>query len=57
MSEFEATHLRYNHYAVRPTGCLGTCGWKNGRAWTVCYVNARNEQDAIRKTMHKIYAN
>lgn len=45
----EATHLRDNRYAVRPAGCLGTCGWKDGKAWDVIYVNARSEAEALRK--------
>lgn len=43
-----ATHLRDNTYAVRPAGALGTCGWVNGRAWTVRYVHAWSENDAVR---------
>lgn len=51
--ELEATHLRDNRYAVRPKGCLGTCGWISYKdasiPWTVIYVNARNETEALRK--------
>jgi hypothetical protein len=47
--EPEATHLQDNRYAVRPKGCLGTMGWKDGKAWDVIYINATNEQEAIRK--------
>ena len=49
ITEYEATHLRGNLYAVRPKGCLGTCGWKNSIAWTVQYVHARNEAQALAK--------
>lgn len=47
--EYEAIRLRNNRYAVRPKGQLGTCGWFP-KAWTVIYVNAKNEQDALKKT-------
>lgn len=46
--ELEATHLRGNRYAVRPKGALGTHGW-HPEPWTVEYVNARNESEAIEK--------
>ena len=46
--KLEATHLKENRYAVRPSGQLGTCGFYP-YAWTVVYVNARSEADAIRK--------
>lgn len=46
--EYEATHLRNNQYAVRPKGQLGTCGFYPV-PWTVVYVTARSEQDALRK--------
>jgi len=32
-----ATRLR-NCWAIRPVGALGTCGWINGKPWTVQYV-------------------
>lgn len=44
----EATRLRANRYAVRPKGQLGTCGFYP-YPWTVIYVNAKSEADAIRK--------
>lgn len=51
--ELEAIHLRDNRYAVRPKGCLGTCGWISYKdasiPWTVTYVNARNADEALRK--------
>lgn len=53
MSELEATHLRGKHYAVRPKGQLGTCGW-HPKAWTVVYVNARDTEEAIRKAKAKL---
>ena len=34
--KYEATRLR-TCWAIRPAGCLGTCGWINGRPWTVEY--------------------
>lgn len=46
----EATHLRSRRYAVSPKGQLGTCGWYPV-AWTVQYVTARNEQDAVNKAI------
>lgn len=53
MSEraLEATHLRDRRYAVRPAGACGTCGWVDGVAWTVCYVNANNPNQAIAKAL------
>ncbi len=52
--ELEATILRDNNYAVRPKGCLGTMGWKDGIAWTIVYVNAKNEKEAIQKARRVI---
>ena len=43
----EATRLRDNKWAVRPKGCLGTCGWHEGVAWTAVFVTAYNEREAI----------
>lgn len=54
MNHLKATHLRDNRYAVRPVGQLGTCGFYP-RAWTVVYVNAHNEADAIRKAQHNVF--
>lgn len=45
--EYEATSLGGRRYAVRPKGCLGTCGWHAGVAWTVIYVNADSPSRAI----------
>lgn len=50
--EYEATKLR-TCYAVRPKGCLGTDGWVNGVAWTVIYVKASCEFEAILKAHNK----
>ena len=47
--KYEATHLRGTRWAIRPEGALGTCGWINGEAWTVDYVNARTEREALAK--------
>lgn len=47
----EATHLRNNRYAVRPKGCLGTCGWIEGKPWTVIYVSARSSVEALKKAV------
>ena len=33
-----AVKLRNGKYAIRPQGTLGTCGWINGKAWTVKFV-------------------
>lgn len=44
----EATHLRGNLYAVRPTGQLGTCG-SYPYLWTVIYIHANSPQQAIQK--------
>jgi hypothetical protein len=51
--KLEAVHLRDNRWAVRPVGCLGTCGWINGVPWTVCYVNARSEAQAVRAASYR----
>lgn len=32
-----ATRLR-DCWVIRPAGCLGTCGWINGVAWTAVFV-------------------
>jgi hypothetical protein len=34
---YTATKLRQG-WAIRPKGCLGTCGFINGVGWTVQYV-------------------
>jgi len=44
----EATALRGGLWAVRPVGALGTCGW-SPYAWTVQYIRARSESEALRK--------
>ena len=51
--KLEATELRGGKYAVRPEGCLGTCGWHNGVPWTVFYTKARSKEDAIRRAMQR----
>ena len=38
--ELTATKLR-NGWAIRPKGALGTCGWIDGKAWTVWYVKKK----------------
>jgi hypothetical protein len=45
----EATHLRGNLWAVSPVGRLGTCGWVDGKAWTVEYVTAPTAAAALQK--------
>lgn len=45
--ELEATPLRSGKWAVRPIGRLGTCGWYP-EPWTIQYVTARSESEAIR---------
>ena len=47
-----AVQLRSGEWAVRPKGQLGTCGWYP-YPWTVVYVTASNEQEAIRKAIRK----
>jgi hypothetical protein len=48
--EYEAVQLRAGRYAVRPVGCLGTCGWHaNGKPWQVQYITALGEYAALRK--------
>ena len=51
--KLEATHMRGTLYAVRPEGACGTCGWINGKAWTVDYVKARTPQEAIDKSARR----
>ena len=48
--QLEATHLRGNKWAVRPLNQLGTCGFYPV-PWTVIYVTARSEAEAIRNAM------
>lgn len=50
--KLEATLLRDNQYAVRPAGCLGTCGWLAGVPWSVIYVKAVSHNQAIYKALH-----
>ena len=53
--ELEATQIRGQHrYAVRPKGQLGTCGWYPS-AWTVAYVTAVSEKEAIAKAKRQGY--
>lgn len=47
--DYDAVLLRSGHYAVRPLGRCGTCGWIGGKPWTVIYVKARNSADALRR--------
>lgn len=46
--KLEATELRNGHWAVRPAGQLGTCGWVP-KPWTVIYVKASSSDEAIFK--------
>lgn len=46
--ELEATHLRGRRWAVRPVGACGTCGWIDGKPWTVFYVTADSAFAAVR---------
>lgn len=36
-----AVRLSSGHYAVRPYGHCGTCGWIGGKPWQVEYLTAR----------------
>jgi len=59
-TQLEATPLRGNRWAVRPINRLGTCGWIKGQAWSVIYVTAKTQQEALRKgnyvaAMRKIF--
>lgn len=36
-SELSAVRLR-DCWGVRPQGCLGTCGWREGNPWQIVYV-------------------
>ena len=47
----EATELRGGKWAVRPEGQLGTCGFFPC-PWTVQYITAKNEQQALSKAHH-----
>lgn len=53
---YYATEIRKGRYAVRPFGRFGTCGWIDGQAWTVTYINARNASEAMLK-FHVSYSN
>ena len=46
----EATHVKGDSYAVRPWGQLGTCGYFP-YAWTVIYVNANTDTEAVSKAL------
>ena len=47
--KYSATQIRPGYYAVRPWGCLGTCGWNQGQPWTVEFVHAPSASAAITK--------
>ena len=38
--EYTAVRLR-NCWAIKPKGCLGTCGWTNGIPWIVWYTKRK----------------
>jgi hypothetical protein len=46
--KLEATKLR-NCWALRPVGALGTCGWIDGKPWTVQYVKVKPHNIEERK--------
>lgn len=50
----EATPLRDGLWAVRPEGKCGTCGF-HPASWTVIYVMARNEADALNRAEAKAF--
>jgi len=43
----EAEFLRDKRWAVRPKGALGTCGWIDGKAWSVRFVTASCAEHAV----------
>ena len=47
--ELTVEKLKPGHYAVRPQGALGTCGWIDGVAWSVQFIDAPNAAAALRK--------
>ena len=47
--KLEATQLRSGRWIVRPEGCLGTCGYIDGKPWTAQIITARNAAEAVRK--------
>lgn len=53
---FEAVRLRGNRYAVKPAGTCGTCGWIDGRPWTVVYVTAKNDADAVIRGWRHVFS-
>lgn len=50
-----AQTLRKRKYAIRPEGATGANGWIDGKPWSVFYVEARSEEEAIRKARVKGY--
>lgn len=46
---YYVTEIRKGRFAIRPMGALGTCGWIDGKAWSVVYINARSAGQAMLK--------
>ena len=47
--KWQAERLRGNRWVVHPEGTLGTCGWIQGKPWSVVFVTARSATKALRK--------
>ena len=42
-------------WCIRPKGCLGTCGWINGKAWKAVYIKAKTPEKAILKAENRVW--
>ena len=49
--KLEAIALRDHLWAVRPEGSCGTCGWVDGKPWSVVYVKAKDSKEAVKKVL------
>lgn len=52
--KLEATWLRDRRYAVRPEGCVGTCGSIGNMVWQVIYLTASSPTQAVYRA-HKAH--
>ena len=61
LHKLSVTSMGRGRYAVRPEGCLGTCGFLpaplggSAVAWTVVYVTARSPIHARAKARERVF--